>query len=56
MLRITDRYILREVIPPFVLALLVLTFLLMIPPIMGFAEQLIAKGVHSFTILRLMWA
>ena len=54
MLRITDRYILREVIPPFVLALLVLTFLLMIPPIMGFAEQLIAKGVDSFTILRLM--
>ena len=54
MLRITDRYILREVIAPFGLALLVLTFLLMIPPIMGVAEQLIAKGADSLTILRLM--
>ena len=54
MLRITDRYILREVIPPFGLGLLVLTFLLMIPPIMDFAEQLIAKGVDSLTVLRLM--
>ena len=54
MLRITDRYILREVIAPFGLALLVLTFLLMIPPIMSVAEQLIAKGADSLTILRLM--
>ena len=54
MLSITDRYILREVIAPFLLALLVLTFLLMIPPIMGVAERLIARGVDSLTILRLM--
>ena len=54
MLRIADRYILREVIPPFVLGLLVFTFLLMIPPIMEVAEELFAKGVDAVTILRLM--
>ena len=54
MLRITDRYILREIIPPFLLGLLVFTFLLMIPPMMDYAEQLIAKGVDGFTVLRLM--
>ena len=54
MLRIVDRYILREVIPPFLLSLLVLTFLLMIPPIMGVAEELIARGVDGLTILKLM--
>ena len=54
MLRTTDRYILREVIPPFLLGLFVLTFLLMIPPIMEVAEDLIAKGVDGPTILRLM--
>ena len=54
MLRITDRYILREVIPPFVLALFVFTFLLMIPPTMDVAEDLISKGVDGVTILRLM--
>ena len=54
MLRIIDRYILREIIPPFMLGLLVFTFLLMIPPIMEVAEELIAKGVDSVTIMRLM--
>ena len=54
MLRIVDRYILREIIPPFGLGLLVFTFLLMIPPIMEVAEELIAKGVDGVTILRLM--
>ena len=54
MLRIIDRYILREVIPPFLLALLVFTFLLMIPPIMEVAEDLIAKGVDADTIVRIM--
>ena len=54
MLRIIDRYILREVIPPFGLGLLVFTFLLMIPPIMEVAEELIAKGVESITIVKIM--
>ena len=54
MLRIIDRYILREVIPPFFLALFVFTFLLMIPPIMEVAEELISKGVDAMTIVKLM--
>ena len=54
MLRIIDRYILREVIPPFLLSLFVFTFLLMIPPIMEVAEDLIAKGVDTITVLRIM--
>ena len=54
MLRITDRYIIREVLPPFVLGLLVLTFVLMMPPMMEVAERLIAKGVDWSTVARLM--
>ena len=54
MLRITDRYIIREVVLPFGLSLLVLTFLLMLPPIMDVVEDLIAKGVDGGTIFRMM--
>ena len=45
MLRILDRYLVRELLLPFFLALLVLTFMLLIPPILEHGEQLIAKGV-----------
>ena len=51
--RIIDRYVIREVIPPFLLALLVFTFILIIPFIIELAEQLIAKGVPAGTILQL---
>lgn len=54
MFRIIDRYVLREILPPFFLALLVLTFILLIPPLMDVAEGLIAKGVPPGTILRIM--
>jgi LPS export ABC transporter permease LptF/LPS export ABC transporter permease LptG len=53
-MRTLDRYIIREIIPPFVIALLVFTFILIIPFIIDQAEQLIAKGVPWATILRLM--
>ncbi len=53
-MRTLDRYIVREIIPPFVIALLVFTFILIIPNIIDLAEQLIAKGVPWTTILRLM--
>ena len=45
MLRTIDRYVIREVIPPFFLSLLVFTFLLEIPPVMRQLELLVAKGV-----------
>jgi len=54
MLRITDRYILREVLAPFCLSLMVFTFLLLLPPIMEVAEPLITKGVDALTVAKLM--
>jgi len=45
MLRKIDRYVIREVIPPFLLSLVVFTFLLEIPPVMRQLETLVAKGV-----------
>jgi LPS export ABC transporter permease LptG len=45
MLRTIDRYVIRETIPPFLLSLLIFTFMLEIPPVMRYLEQLVAKGV-----------
>jgi LPS export ABC transporter permease LptG/LPS export ABC transporter permease LptF len=45
MLRTIDRYVIREVIPPFFLSLVIFTFLLEIPPVMRDLETLVAKGV-----------
>ncbi len=45
MLRTIDRYVIREVLPPFLLSLLIFTFLLEIPPVMRQLETLVAKGV-----------
>ena len=53
-MRIIDRYVVREVFPPFLIALLVFTFVLIIPFIIDIAEQMIAKNVPAGTILRLM--
>ncbi len=52
--RILDRYIVREIIPPFLIALLVFTFILIIPFIIDLAEHMIAIGVPGLTLLRLM--
>jgi LPS export ABC transporter permease LptG/LPS export ABC transporter permease LptF len=54
MLRTIDRYILRETLPMVFLSLLVLTFMLMIPPLMGQAQDLLAKGVDFATVATLM--
>ena len=54
MFRTIDRYLMRQVLPPFFLALLVLTFLLEIPPVMRTAEPLIAKGVAWSDIAQIM--
>jgi LPS export ABC transporter permease LptG/LPS export ABC transporter permease LptF len=51
--RIIDRYVIREVIPPFLLAMLVFTFVLIIPFIIEIAEEMIAKGVPGMTILKI---
>lgn len=53
-MRIIDRYVIREILPPFLIALLVFTFILIIPFIIDLAEQMIAKGVPWVTLLQLM--
>lgn len=53
-MRTLDRYVLREVLAPFALALLVLTFILIIPFIIAQAETMIAKGVPWLTVAQVM--
>jgi len=54
-MRTLDRYVLREVIPPFLLALLIFTFLLVLPPVMDHLENLLAKGVTWGTAALILW-
>ena len=54
-MKILDRYLVREIVPPLILALLGLTFVLMMPPILQNAEKLIARGVPWTIILRVLW-
>lgn len=54
MLRILDRYVLREIATPFVLALLLLTFALEIPPILQYGETLIAEGASWGVVVRVL--
>jgi lipopolysaccharide export system permease protein len=53
-MRIIDRYVIREVLLPFVIALLVFTFILIVPSMMQYAEAFIAKGVATSIVLRAM--
>ena len=52
--RILDRYVLREILPPFVLSLLIFTFILTLPPVMRYLEQLVAKGVSFGAAARIL--
>ena len=54
-MRTLDRYVLREILPPFLLALLIFTFLLVLPPVMDYLENLLAKGVTWGTVARILW-
>src|SRR5262245_15139833 len=55
-MRILDRYVMRQVLMPFTLGLLLFTFLIIIPELMRYAEQYIAKGAPTLTIIRLVIA
>ncbi len=55
MIPILDRYTLREILPPFFLALLVFTFMLMMGPIDRVAKDLLSKGVEVSVILRMLF-
>src|SRR5437660_1185856 len=52
--KLLDRYLVREVALPSLIALLVLTFVLEIPPILREGEQLIAKGVELSTVAHVL--
>jgi LPS export ABC transporter permease LptG/LPS export ABC transporter permease LptF len=54
MLRILDRYVLRELMAPFALSLLLLTFALEIPPILQQGETLIAEGASWDVVVRVL--
>ena len=54
MLRILDRYVLRELMAPFGLSLLLLTFALEIPPILQYGEALIAEGASWYVVVRVL--
>ena len=54
MLRILDRYLLREIALPFLLGLIVLTFILVLPPILVAGEEFISKGVEWSVVARAM--
>jgi LPS export ABC transporter permease LptG/LPS export ABC transporter permease LptF len=53
-MRIIDRYLVREILLPFLLVLTGLTFALLIPPILQQGEPLIAKGVHWNIVIRVL--
>jgi LPS export ABC transporter permease LptF/LPS export ABC transporter permease LptG len=52
--RILDRYVIRQVLMPFVLGLLIFTFLLIIPGLMRYAEEFIAKGASLATVAQVI--
>ncbi len=54
MLRILDRYLVREIALPFALALTILTFILVLPPILVAGEEFISKGVEWAIVARAM--
>jgi LPS export ABC transporter permease LptG/LPS export ABC transporter permease LptF len=54
-MRTLDRYVLREVLAPFSLALLIFTFLLVLPPMMDQLENLLAKGITLAMAARILW-
>ena len=53
-MRIIDRYVIREVIGPFLIGLIVFTFILIIPFLIQYAEQFISKGVPMVVVAQIM--
>ena len=53
-MKIIDRYVVRQLLPPILLGLLVFTFVLIIPQIKEHAESFIAKGVSPGIVLTAM--
>lgn len=54
MLRLLDRYVLREVVPPFFVGLLLIVFVLLMNQVLLLAELFIDKGVPALEALRVL--
>jgi lipopolysaccharide export system permease protein len=53
-MKLVDRYLLRELVPPFFIGVLIFTFLLLMSQILRLMELIINKGVAAGAILRLV--
>jgi LPS export ABC transporter permease LptF/LPS export ABC transporter permease LptG len=53
-MRLIDRYVIREILPPFLLALAIFTFIMAINPMLSYAEDYLAKGVPIGTVAILL--
>jgi lipopolysaccharide export system permease protein len=54
-MKIIDRYILRELIPPFFLGILIFTFVLLMSQILRLVELIVNKGVPTVTVGKLIF-
>ena len=54
--RILDRYVIRQLLMPFGMGLLVFTFLFIIPELMRYAEEYIAKGAPMSVVVQVFVA
>ena len=52
--RLLDRYVLREIVPPFLVGLLLVVFALLMNQVLLLAELLIEKGVPALEALRIL--
>ena len=54
-MKILDRYVVREIVPPLLLALLIFTFILDIPPFLDELSALVSKGVSWNVAAQMLW-
>lgn len=54
-MKLVDRYLLRELAPPFLIGVLTFTFLLLMSQILRLMELIVNKGVAAGTIMRLVF-
>ena len=54
MIKLFDRYVLKEIFPPFFIGLLVYTFVLLMNQILLLSQMFIDRGVELRTVLSLL--
>lgn len=53
-MKIIDRYLLREIVPPFILGICIFTFVLLMSQILRLMELIVNKGVGVMTVVKLI--